>query len=108
MKMSKRLNLSSVALAGFLCVSAAQGAVAAEAPTFHTQATELSQNGLGSLVDYVYQGRHYPYSYGGHYYNYRYGGHYYNYRYGGRYYNYSYGGKYYNHRSYSNGQWRYY
>jgi hypothetical protein len=91
MKISKRFCLlQPAALAGFLLLAGAQGAVASQASASHVQALEPSQHNVSVPADYLYQGRHYPY------------------RYSGRYYYYRYGGRYYNHRSWNNGRWRYY
>jgi hypothetical protein len=76
-----RLGLiSSIALAGFLCMSAPSGAVAAQAPRAVVQTVESSSHSA-VLAYYYYHGRRYPYRYHG---------------------------RYYNHRRYSHGYWRYY
>ena len=82
MKVFKRLSgLSSIAFAGFLYVSAAQVAVAAQAPRPVAQAMEWSSHSSITQVYYYYHGRRYPYRYHG---------------------------AYFNHRRYSHGRWRYY
>jgi hypothetical protein len=79
MKIFKRLSqLSSVAFAGLLYISAAQGAVAAQAPKPLVQASSHSSI---EQAYYYYHNKRYPYRYHG---------------------------AYYNHRRYSGGHWHYY
>ena len=77
-----RLGLiSSVALAGFLYLSGAPGAVAAQVPGAVVQAVESSSHNSAVLAYYNYHGHHYAYHYHG---------------------------RYYGHRRYSHGHWSYY
>jgi hypothetical protein len=77
-----RLGLiSSIALAGFLYMSAPPGAVAAQVPQAVVQTVESSSHNTTVLAYYYYHGRRYPYRYHG---------------------------RYYGHRRYSHGHWRYY
>jgi hypothetical protein len=82
MKIFKLLSQrSSIAFAGLLYISAAQVAVAAQAPKPLVQATELSSHSSIAAAYYYYHGRRYPYRYHG---------------------------MYFSHRRYSRGHWHYY
>src|ERR1700723_279978 len=64
LEMIMRLGLiSSIALAGFLYMSAPPGAVAAQVPQAVVQTVESSSHNTTVLAYYYYHGRRYPYRY---------------------------------------------